>query len=399
MNYDVIIVGAGPSGSTAAKILAEQEIKVLLIDKERFPRDKPCGGGLPLRTLTEFSYVKNLQSIESYSYGGFIYSPKTNAKVEINKTEPVIAMVQRSKFDFELIQLATEKGAEFQENMQVTDINILPDKVELICKDKSSFTAKLIIGADGYHSIIARKTKLSNQNLGRGICIVEEFPIIKEQIQKIYTKKLLCHIHSKYKGIQGYGWVFPKQNHVNIGIVSYDKLNNIKQKNINIQKLFIDYLNKLKEDKLISKSIKSINIKGGSLPLKPLKKTYTNRVLICGDAAGFINPITGEGIYYAMCSGKIAGLTAAESIKNQNTTEKFLSIYQKRWKKTFGKEIKLFLLGKKQWSKQGESTIKIMNKDPIFAEMIYSIFLGKKSIYDLRWKIIKRFLYNKLSLK
>jgi len=67
MNYDVVVVGAGPSGSTAAKTLAEHGVNVLLIDKERFPRDKPCGGGLPLRTLSRFPYIEKLHAIESYS--------------------------------------------------------------------------------------------------------------------------------------------------------------------------------------------------------------------------------------------------------------------------------------------------------------------------------------------
>ena len=399
MNYDVIVVGAGPSGSTAAKTLAENGIKVLLVDKERFPRDKPCGGGLPLRTLTEFSYLKKLQSIESYSYGGIVYSPSSKNNIEINKTEPVIAMVQRSKFDNELVHLSVDKGTEFQENKQVTNINILQDKVQLTFKDRSTVTAELIIGADGFQSTIARITHLNKGNLGKGICILEEIQTNKEQIKQIYTKKLFCHIHSKFKGIQGYGWVFPKQNHINIGILSYDQKDQIYQKNINLKNIFTDYLNTLKDKNLIPSTIQSSNIKGGVLPLQPIKKTYTNRVLISGDAAGLVNPITGEGIYYAICSGRLAGLTAVKSIRNQNTTEEFLSTYQKRWKKAFGKELNLLLLAKKQWGKQGETTIKIMNKDPIFAELIFSIMVGKESIYNLRWKIIKRFLYNKIFLK
>jgi geranylgeranyl reductase family protein len=399
MNYDVIVVGAGPSGSTAAKILAEKGIKVLLVDKNKFPRDKPCGGGLPLRTLAEFPYIKKLQAIESYSYGGFVYSPTSNSKVEINKTEPVIAMVQRSKFDHELLQLSIDKGTEFQENRQVTNIKISQDSVQLTFKNSSTVTAELIIGADGYHSTIARKTQLSQRNLGRGICILEEIPMKREKIEQIYSNNLLCHIHSKFKGIKGYGWVFPKKHHINIGIVSYDNIDQLKKKHYNLKILFTEYLTQLKETNLLPTDIQSTNIKGGLLPLRPVQKTYTDRVLLTGDAAGLINPISGEGIYYAICSGKLAGMTAVESIRNQNTTEKYLSTYQKRWKQAFGKEINLFLLGKNQWGKRGETIIKLMNKDPVFAELIYSIFIGKESVYDLRWKIIKRFLYSKLSLK
>ena len=69
MKYDVIVVGSGPAGSTAAKFIAEKGFKILLIEKDKLPRDKPCGGGLPVRVLNRFSYVKNKDIIESYSYG------------------------------------------------------------------------------------------------------------------------------------------------------------------------------------------------------------------------------------------------------------------------------------------------------------------------------------------
>ena len=106
MKFDVTVVGAGPAGSTTAKFLAEKGVKVLLIDKDRFPRDKPCGGGIPLRTLKRFRYLKEEDDlIDSYSYGGYAYSPSLKYRVELQKNEPPLAMVIRKKFDHGFIVL------------------------------------------------------------------------------------------------------------------------------------------------------------------------------------------------------------------------------------------------------------------------------------------------------
>ena len=85
MQYEVVVVGAGPAGSTAARFLAEKGVSVLLLDKEIFPRFKPCGGGLPLRVLQDFPYVKDMESVESYSYGGIVHSPSLKYTIEVQK--------------------------------------------------------------------------------------------------------------------------------------------------------------------------------------------------------------------------------------------------------------------------------------------------------------------------
>jgi len=398
MTYDVVVVGAGPSGSTAAKTLAEKGINVLLVDKEKFPREKACGGGVPMRTLDRFSYIKKLKSIESYSFGGFVYAPSMEYTAEINKDEPVLAMVLRSKFDNELVQLAIDEGAAFQDKKTVTDIKIHKNHAQLIFNDTTSISTNLIIGADGFHSTIAQKLDVISKPRQKGICILKEFLLDKQIVERLYTPDRLCYIHSKINGIKGYGWVFPKHHHVNVGIISYDTVQSLKQKKLNLRMIFSKYLNDLKHKGILPMEANNSEMKGGLVPLQPLSKTYFNRVLLCGDAAGLINPISGEGIYYALVSGQLAGIISAESIHQQNTSASFLSTYEKKWKQEFGKEINLFLKSKKQWGKQGNKMVKMMNQDPEFAELIFVIMVGKKSVSDLKWKIIKRYLHNYLPL-
>ena len=127
MNYDVVIVGAGPAGSTAAKHLAENNIHVLLLDKYTFPRKKPCGGGLPIRAVEKFPYLKDAGVIESYSYGGYGHYSLLEYVAKVEKNEPILAMIQREKFDHTLVQLAMESGAQFLEGKTVVDVTISKD--------------------------------------------------------------------------------------------------------------------------------------------------------------------------------------------------------------------------------------------------------------------------------
>lgn len=394
MDFDCVVVGAGPSGSTAAKILAEQGINVLLIDKAIFPRDKPCGGGLPLRVLQQFPYIKDIGVIETYAYGGYLHPPSLQYKVKIHKTEPIIAMVLRKNFDQELVNIAIENGSEFWDNTSLKNVTVTTENVRMTLNEGTHIDTHLVIGADGFFSTVAQKTGLGSSFHSDATSVVEEFIVKKEIMDEFFTDQRWCHIFSKIHHLSGYGWVFPKQTHLNIGIAEY-RLNteNKKEVNKNIKEIFDDFLSFLIKRGIIPEDIKSNALKGGMLPVKPLKKTYSDHVLLCGDAAGFINPVSGEGIYYALASGRLAGLTAGEALQVNDTGERFLSRYEKRWKNDFGKEIKIMLRSTKQWKKTNENVAKLMSKDSKLAELLFSTMTGQKSICELRWKIVYRYLY------
>src|SRR4030042_4808777 len=132
MKYDVIIVGAGPAGSTAAKFLSEKGVKTLLLDKDTFPREKPCGGGLTIKAVIRFPYIRDKGLADSYSYAGCVYSSKLQYKAESHRKEPIIAMVRRKHFDHELVKLARESGAIFKDGFCVVDIQVLSVKITVI---------------------------------------------------------------------------------------------------------------------------------------------------------------------------------------------------------------------------------------------------------------------------
>ena len=392
LKYDVVVVGAGPAGSTAAKFLSEKGVKVLLIDKSKFPRDKPCGGGIPIRTLKKFSYLnKNL--IESYSYGGALHSTSPKCMLEIPKNKPLIGMVLRKKFDYELVKLAIDNGSIFSDGKTAQNIDIQDNKVKIKVSDGSEIESQLVIGADGVWSTVAKQCNLRDTNMDVGLCLFKEIPISTEILDKYYTKKRLSHAYIKVQDLVGYGWIFPKKQHLNIGICELKSSDNKSKSKVNLKGIFNNFIKILKQDELIPKNISFERCRGAALPLKPVAKTYTNRVILCGDAAGLINPATGEGIDYAMTSGKIAAGVITEALEVNDMSEKFLSKYESIWKKDFGKDIKIFLRIQNGWRSKGAKLIKIASKDKKITEIAVKIATGNLSINECKFEIIRRLLF------
>jgi len=392
MRKEVVVVGAGPAGSTAAKNLAENGIDVLLIDKATFPRDKPCGGGIPMKVLKRFSYLKNSDLIESFSYGGAVYSSSLRYKIEIEKEKPIIAMVHRDKFDAGLVDIAIEKGADFIGGKAVKNIKISSDKAKITVNDGSTIDAEIVIGADGFKSIIRKKSELNPKKEYFAVCIFEEYPMSSKTVTKWFTEKRSVHIFLKILGMRGYGWSFPKKDSVNIGVGEYQFLGRSNEDKKNLTDLYKSFLSLLKNQKIIPKDLKIKKLQGGGFLIWPLKKTYADRVLLCGDAAGFVNPTTGEGIYNAMTSGEIASGVIINSLEKEDTSKNFLSKYQKIWKNDFGRDLKLLSRSTNRWGIENETFIKRISQDNKLAEMCLDVMTGEKSIYQMRWKIARRYI-------
>ena len=393
LSYDVVVVGAGPAGSTAAKFLSESGVKVLLVDKSKFPRDKPCGGGIPVRTLKKFKYIEEKNLIESYSYGGSLHSNSPKCMLEIPKNEPLIGMVLRKKFDYELVKMAMDCGTTFYDGKKVQSINILDNKADIKLSDGSEIESQIVVGADGVWSTIAKQCNLKSVNTDIGLSLFQEIPISTDLLDKYYTEKRVVHVYLKIQGLVGYGWIFPKKKHLNIGICEFEP-NEKKQKNRkNLKNIFNDFIEILKQEQLIPKNIIYKKYRGAALPLKPITKTYTNRVILCGDAAGLINPATGEGINYAMSSGQIASGVIVDALEANDTSSKFLSKYESIWKKDFGKDIKIFLRAQNGWRTQGTKLIKLASKDKKIADIAIEIATGNLSVSVCKFQLIRRFLF------
>lgn len=393
MIYDVAIIGAGPAGSTAAKFLAEKDLKIILIDKSKFPRDKPCAGGLPSRVFKRFPYIKNNGLIESYSYGGYALSPSLKYKAEVKQKDPVVGMVLRKKFDMSLVQLAVDKGAKLIDGNAVNDLKLSDDKVKINLNDKTSIESKIVVGADGVWSVVSKKAGLMTSNRPYGMCIFNEYKLDEDEIENLYGKERMCYLHLKFKDIFGYGWVFPKKQHVNIGIGMLLPKKYLNEQKRNILDVYKDYFGNLKENKIIPDDLEIGKCCGGALPFIPLDKTYSNRLLVVGDAAGFINPLTGEGIYYAMSSAEIAAKVISNSLESNNSSGEYLSKYQDIWKEDFGKDLKFFHSAINYVKTSGEEIVRLASKDKKLAEIILGMLHGGLSASKCQGKLARRYFW------
>jgi geranylgeranyl reductase family protein len=396
MNYDVIVVGAGPAGSTAAKYLAEKGFNVLLVDKERFPREKPCGGGIPINTFKRFSYLNEYKLIECYSYGGFIHSPSLKYSMKFSSEQPIVAMVSREEFDNGLVNIAIDSGTQFMDGKKVQDLQITDDKVRITLQDGSYLESKMLVGADGIPSIIAKRSGLASKEKMVNVCIFQEYEVGEKIMDEYSTEKRLSHIHLQYDGVPGYAWIFPKKDRFNIGIGEFMPYRKHSTKKVRLIDVYKSYFQLLKQKRLVPKDLDIGKCKGGIVPVFPLDKTYSNRLILCGDAAGFINPISGGGIYFAMASGEIASKIITKAFESENFYSSYLLQYQTQWKEDFGKDLQTFSRFTNIWLRQTEQFIRVASKDERFGQIASDFLYGNLRIRDHRWKLILYYLQDRL---
>jgi len=303
-DYDVIVVGAGPGGSMAARWCAQAGLKTLLIEKEKMPRYKACGGCLSLKTVHLLG-LDLTPVLETTIYGvKFTYRLKDPFSIE--SREPIALMVMRDRFDQFLVRQAVETGAEIQEGIRVVGVEEKRDGVVVELNGGEKIRSEYLIGADGAQSIVAKSLfLLPRKGDVNGIGMESEIPL--ESTFNFPTKERQL-IHLDFGEVpNGYGWVFPKKAGFSIGVGGMFR-NPAKVNLRHYFNTFIRGLNYIKEEKVEK-------VLGHPLPsfYDERQKVAMGRILLVGDAAHLMDPLTGEGIYYALRSGMLAVEAILES--------------------------------------------------------------------------------------
>jgi geranylgeranyl reductase family protein len=393
MKYDVVVVGAGPAGATAAKVLAEKGIGVLLLDKQSFPRDKPCAGGLPSRAIKRYPYIIKNDLIDSYSFRVCVHSSSLKYKIDALKSEPIIAMVLRDTFDAGLVNLASQSGVVFLGGKAAVRIKTNMECAQVTLSDGTTIDASYVIAADGMWSTMNKQLRGTQKNQNIGMCVLEEYSVSKNIMDQFFSEQRCVHIYLNIFGIVGYGWVFPKREHVNIGLCEFRHALTSEHQKKNLKTLYMQYITLLKENKIIPETLQVETVKGGVFPTMPMEQTYGARTVLCGDAGGLTNPLTGEGIYYAMVSGEIASKVIISALKNDFTNKQKLSLYQRGWMNDFGKDHKRFFRLSKGWRVDVENLVRLFEKDQKIIDLVLSVFMEPISIKKIQWKVARHVLY------
>ena len=307
-DYDVIVVGAGPGGTTACRYCARAGLKTLLIDKDQFPRYKVCGGCLSLKTVRLLNLdlgpvVENTVSAVKFTY-------RARDPLLIDSEDPIGLMVMRDRFDEFLVREAVKEGSEFLDGDRVLEARELGNGTEVVLTSGKRLSCQYLMGADGAESVIAKSFPFSLRKIrGDEVGLQSEVPY-SSAIH--FKKEDLRRVHLDFGRIpNGYGWVFPKKEGLSIGVGGV-----FRGGEKHIHQYFRDFVQDLK---LIpgSKVEKTL---GHRLPVYDgagQKVSYKN-VLLVGDAGGMIDPLTGEGIYYAIRSGMLAAEAVLRSKEKGN---------------------------------------------------------------------------------
>jgi geranylgeranyl reductase family protein len=395
LKCDVVVVGAGPAGSTASIFLAKKGFKVIMVDKAKFPRIKACGGGIPVSVFKRLPFLKKYDLVDCYSHGGFVYSSSLKSCAKLESADPVVAFVSRDAFDQKLALIAVDHGVEFYDGKRVKDIHFSDDKVKVILDDETTIDSDVVVGADGVSSIVAQKAGLASKNKLVNVCVFQEYKLNEKILSEYTTEKHLCYIHMVFNNIPGYAWLFPKKDCFNIGIGEFIVLKKPGLK-INLVDAYKSYFDLLQKEKLIPFDLKTGKVKGGCVPVYLLKKTYSDRVVLCGDAGGFINPVSGGGIYYAMVSGENAASVICNAFENENFSSSFLSDYQNLWMNEFGKDLRTLSRISNFWLKNSEKFIKIISKDSRLTDIASSFLYGNLQMRDYRGKLISYYIQDRI---
>ena len=301
MQYDVVVVGAGPSGATAAEDLARSGHKVAFIDRNG--RIKPCGGAIPPRLIADF-FIPDDQIVAKVKTARMI-SP-TGRHVDIPIENGFVGMVDRESFDPFLRKRAIEAGAHPYSGT-FTKITRDANGTHVIFRDKVSgnemtLDTKMVIGADGARSNVARQCVPGGDKIPYVIAYHEiiEAPARTET----YDPERCDVIYDGKISPDFYGWVFPHGGQASIGMGSLVKTVDVKQATADLRA------------SAGLTDCKTIRREGAPIPLQPLERWDNGRdVVLAGDAAGVVAPSSGEGIYYAMVGGRVAATAAAAKLK------------------------------------------------------------------------------------
>jgi len=317
MKYDVIVVGAGPAGSTTARVAAEKGLNVLLLEKDSYPGEtNVCAGGIAPVVLRDFDIDPSI--IERDCDCGRLICNGKMLKVKMNEMG---GQASRRIFDNYLAEQAVDAGAVLKTSCAVTSVS--KNKVSTQSGD---FEADVIVGADGVNSIVRKSIgapKFKPEELYLGA--VYEIKMPEKSIDEkfgsgfnIYTGKDISPI--------GYAWVFPKKDYINVGIGTL-----LSKATVNIRES-LDYF--VKKENFEGKKT---SFSAGMIPCPAsLQKSGFGNTLLVGDAAGHVGSAVGEGIYYAMSIGKIAGEACAKQLEGEPA-----SWYDEEIEKSFGNAFKI----------------------------------------------------------
>lgn len=354
--YDVIIAGAGPAGSAAARTAAKLGLNALIIEKDSFPRYKPCGGALSERAISYLDFELPKDICERNITGARVHF-KDNV-VEVHKGYRLTTLVTRSAFDHLMLRKAEDAGAQVIMGSKVNGYEEKDDHIEVSTKS-GIYSSRFLVISSGCQDSLKERIRGRDKRDQYGVCMVTEIPEKDDKIDERLHDILDIHFGV---AAMGYGWIFPHRGYYSVGIGGIaSRLSHPRE----TMKAFLRS-NGFSGD---------YRLHGHLIPFDGMgRRTAGSRALLAGDSAGFVDAFTGEGIAYAIRSGQIASEVIAEG-----SLESIPKEYDERCRNDFGNELRYALLLSKVMHSRPELFFRILTSRDRFMDKYVEIAAQKET--------------------
>jgi geranylgeranyl reductase family protein len=370
--YDVIVVGAGPAGATCARICAREGLKTLLLDKDTFPGQKPCAGGVSARALALLDFALPDDVIEKECFGVQVrYAGRSNV---IRKKERMGVLVSRDRFDRFLADKAVESGARFLAGEKVVEVVETADAVT-VGTERNRYKARFVLGADGIHSRIGQSVRPPFRKDEIVLAVTGNVPIDdnvmseRSQNDSIVMEFGLAPL--------GYGWLFPHRGYFSMGVAGLASEFSAPRKALS------EYGRSL--------HVQPGPIRGHFIPLGGIKRRIaSSRILLAGDAAGFADPLHGEGIVHAILSGKLAAGSIINCLRSHQHPAYAAAQYTRACERQIRKPLRIPLAMARLLDRFPRLFIRIFFDNNIVLDRYVDISTGKTDYRRfLRWLLVR----------
>jgi geranylgeranyl reductase family protein len=391
---DVIVAGAGPAGATAALRLARAGVRVLVVERYALPRQKPCGGGISTRVLSRFPWLSGeLPRIPTHPVSSLYLEGPSGGAFRMQSNGPAVLLIRRIEFDYLLASLAREAGAEMLASTAIAQARQDAGGVTLRTRDGRELRAPMVIAADGVNSVIARRLGLNPGWPAARLALdmMEETPVSALTAAEPDT----LSVFYGYGGAHGYAYIFPKREHVNVGIgyvLPYFKAR-IDVTPYDLQQTFVG---DLRGRGLMAGESQRRNFTPFLIPIGgPLRKTAAGRVLLAGDAGGFVNGFSAEGIYYAMVTGDLAAAAVLDARRGGSVDPAIARRrYLRTWKHEIGAELRDSVLVQKYLfhsPARMDRVVRGAQTQPEFSRILVDYASGRLTYRAARRQLLWRF--------
>lgn len=314
--WDVIIVGAGPAGCAAAYDLSAAGRSVLLLDKRTFPRPKACAGGLTTKAVKALRY--SIEPVVRETVGRVRLEDAASAPVTLKSREPICVMTVRAELDAYCLKKTTEAGAVFAAISSIRQVVRNGDCVHLVTAD-GVFAARFLIGADGANGKV-RPLCSTGSWFSQGFALEVQAEAPRKPVDLTFDFAAVTN---------GYGWIFPKKDHLNVGLYVQSSAGSLTRSDL------LRYVTE-KAGTVAADAVAGqyLGMGAGEYQADCLKQDLRDRVFLVGDAGGFVDALTGEGIYGALVSGQAAAKAILYELQGRGVAVQVFETYLRNYRQT-----------------------------------------------------------------